>query len=178
MKDIGQTPLLHLPCSCCNDPEKAKTMTRFLAEKTLGKLVAWLRLLGFDTVFETDASGMGENSEARIRLTRTRRVANALSQQRLIWITPNDPVEQLQQVIAHLGISEQSIQPFSRCLQCNTKLEATEKEAVKGKVPDYIWATHDRFRICRRCDKIYWPGSHTERSLDRISKLFAIDKKE
>jgi len=30
---------------------------RFAAEKTLGRLTKWLRLLGFDTLYESELSG-------------------------------------------------------------------------------------------------------------------------
>jgi uncharacterized protein len=145
---------------------------RFLAEKTLGRLVTWLRILGFDTVCDTDKPEIAGNAETRIRLTRTQQVAKTLRNERMIFIISNDPVEQLRQVIEHLDIAEQDIQPFSRCLRCNTRTEEIEKDAVKGSVPDYIFEIHDRFRACRRCEKIYWPGSHTARSLDKIRKLF------
>ena len=140
---------------------------RFLSEKTLGKLVTWLRILGFDTVYDTN------KAETRIRLTRTEWVAKTLQNERIIFIISNDPVEQLRQVIEHLDIAEEDIRPFSRCLQCNTRTEEIEKDVVKSRVPDYIWEIHDRFRACRRCEKIYWPGSHTARSLNKIRKLFA-----
>jgi len=146
---------------------------RFLAEETLGKLVTWLRILGFDTVYDTDKPKIMGKAETRIRLTRTERVAKTLQNERIIFIISNDPVEQLRQVIEHLDIAEEDIRPFSRCLQCNTKTEEIEKDVVKSSVPDYIFEIHDRFRACRRCEKIYWPGSHTARSLNKIRKLFA-----
>ena len=49
----------------------------FAAEKTLGKLAKWLRLLGFDTLYESEvaADEFYENLENdRILLTRTRHI--------------------------------------------------------------------------------------------------------
>jgi uncharacterized protein with PIN domain len=39
-------------------------------------------------------------------------------------------------------------------------------------VPDYIWETHDAFNQCPQCKRIYWSGSHAERSRELIGSIF------
>ena len=47
-----------------------------------------------------------------------------------------------------------------------------QKNFVQRKVPDHIWETHTIFHTCSQCQRIYWPGSHIEHSLDIIKKIF------
>ncbi|HIJ57329.1 MAG TPA: hypothetical protein HPQ03_14580 [Deltaproteobacteria bacterium] len=145
---------------------------RFSAERTLGKLAKWLRILGFDTSFEPETDGQPYIEPGRIQLTRIRdRKKDKLPEKR-IFITSDHYIEQLRQVLQSLKIEPLELCPFSRCIRCNHLIEMADKTDVLGKVPDFIWETHDVFHICRRCNKIYWPGSHTKRSLDNIQRLF------
>ena len=147
----------------------------FAAEPTLGKLAKWLRILGFDTSYEPGFSTkktMDSGRKNRILLTRTERVRDGKLPQEFIFITPNIPFEQLREVIDTLGIIYTDTRPFSRCIRCNTRIQPVDKDSVRGDVPDFIWQTRDIFQICGRCRRIYWPGSHTERSHDIIMRLF------
>ncbi len=147
----------------------------FAAEPTLGKLAKWLRILGFDTSYGHGFStkkAMDSGRKNRILLTRTERVRDGKLPQEFIFITSNNPFEQLREVIDTLGIIYMDTRPFSRCIRCNTRIQPVDKDSVRGNVPDFIWQTSDIFQICGRCRRIYWPGSHTERSHDIIMRLF------
>jgi len=147
----------------------------FAAEVTLGKLAKWLRILGFDTLYEPDVTSIGfvdARGKSRILLTRTERIRDRNTSQKLLFIKSNNPFEQLREVISALGIVPKETQPFSRCIRCNTRIQQLDKDSVQGMVPDYIWGTHDTFQTCSMCRRIYWPGSHTKRSHDIIQGLF------
>lgn len=62
--------------------------------------------------------------------------------------------------------------PLSRCIQCNTPLVTAEKGLVKQKVSEHVFLSHDTFTRCRSCGRVYWPGSHVDRIVERISRLF------
>ncbi|MGD8368914.1 MAG: Mut7-C RNAse domain-containing protein [Desulfobacterales bacterium] len=147
----------------------------FLAESTLGKLAKWLRLLGFDTRYH---SGPGFEKVAavsepqRIVLTRTQETARTLAGRPLIFIRENDPFEQVREVVTGLGLRKGDLRPFSRCLLCNRPTVPATREAVRGQVPDHVLQTASRFTVCAGCRKVYWPGTHTERAMDRIRLLF------
>jgi uncharacterized protein with PIN domain len=147
---------------------------RFEAERTLGKLAKWLRLLGFDTRCESE-TGRDENGRERILLTRTRRRWQRSGQRRCLLIEADSPFEQLREVIRALSIEPGDIQPFSRCIVCNTPIAAVEKSAVRDRVPDYVWETQEVFRQCRSCLRVYWSGTHTERSRRCIAGLFGAE---
>jgi uncharacterized protein with PIN domain len=150
----------------------------FAAEKTLGRLTKWLRLLGFDTRYEPEFAGkkfIETLEKYRVLLTRTRRIQNQFASRRLIFIESDHLMPQLNQIFRELGLKASQTRPFSRCLQCNTSIVIVEKASVLGRVPDYIFEIHDRFQKCPECDRIYWPGSHTRRSLETIRQLLGLD---
>ena len=147
----------------------------FAAEKTLGKLAKWLRLLGFDTLYESEvtADEFIENlGNDRILLTRTQHIRTKSTISRSIFVHSDHWVEQLKQIILELGLNAAQTRPFSRCLHCNILIVTAEKEALWGRVPDYIFESHDHFLTCPKCGKVYWSGSHTERGLEMIQKFF------
>ena len=146
----------------------------FTAEKTLGKLAKWLRLLGFDTWYEPErweTKFIETLEKDRILLTRTQRIQHQFASRRLIFIESDHLEQQLSQIFRELGLKAAQTKPFSRCLRCNVPIVAVEKNSLWGKVPDYIFETHDHFQKCVKCDRIYWPGSHTQRSLEKIQQL-------
>jgi uncharacterized protein with PIN domain len=147
----------------------------FAVDKSLGSLAKWLRILGFDTVYEADVSTgefFHQLDEGRILITRTGSILKAFFNRQHVFIEFNSLQDQLKQVVSQLDIQPKDIYPFSRCIHCNLLAEPVPREDVFGLVPDYIWETHDKFNTCRRCNRIYWSGSHKERSMDRIEQLF------
>ena len=144
--------------------------TSFAAEKTLGKLAKWLRILGFDTIYDPDIKNPVESS--RILLTRTRRIKYEYTTDKLIFIKSDKPFQQLKEVIKALGIINEDLKTFTRCISCNTKIRTIDKNSIRSVVPDYVWESQDSFKACSKCKRIYWQGSHTKRSMEIIRKLF------
>ena len=105
----------------------------FAAEKTLGKLAKWLRLLGFDTMYEPEITAecfieILEND--RIVLTRTQRAKKQLASRKHIFIESDHLEKQLEQVVRELDLKFADTRPFSRCLQCNVPIVAAAKDSV------------------------------------------------
>ncbi len=147
----------------------------FAADRTLGKLAKWLRILGFDAVSEMDVSAdlfyehLGKD---RIVLTRTRAIKKHSGTHRLVFIKSDHLDMQLKQVIAEIGIRPADTRPFSRCIHCNIPIVEVEPDDACGLIPDYIYETHSEFHKCLRCNRIFWSGSHAKRGLKRIAHLF------
>jgi uncharacterized protein with PIN domain len=142
----------------------------FAVDKSLGTLAKWLRILGYDTLYEADASSgefYARLEDHRILITRTRKIQKAFASHNHVFITSAFLVEQLKQVVDQIGIK-----PFTRCIHCNLPIGEVNKNDVYGLVPDYIWQTHDAFNRCSQCQRIYWSGSHGERSLEMVNKIF------
>ena len=147
----------------------------FAADRTLGKLAKWLRILGYDTIYEPDVSSkwfIEHLEEGRILITRTEKIKKKFADRKLVFIKSNYLVEQLKQVVEDVGIGLADTRPFSRCIHCNLPVVDVNKDDVYNLVPGYIWEIHDEFHMCRQCKRIYWPGSHEERSMEIIRKLF------
>jgi uncharacterized protein with PIN domain len=147
----------------------------FAVDKTMGKLAKWLRIMGYDTLYEADISSewfFEHLEENRILLTRSAKIQKRCATHRMVFVTSNHLNEQLKQVIEDIGIGRADIQPFSRCLHCNLPIVEVNKNDIYNLVPSYIWDTHDDFHKCHRCQRIYWAGSHTKRTSEELDRLF------
>ena len=148
----------------------------FATDRSLGKLAKWLRLFGFDTLFEPTAPldpFFWQNIDSHRKcLIRSRRLMHTIKDLNPLLIISNDPFEQLGEVIRFFDLKVVDLRPFSRCTLCNILLTTIEKPKIRGMVPDYIWQTQYKFRKCSGCGRIYWPGSHKDRSTIRLERLF------
>ena len=148
---------------------------RFTVDRSLGTLAKWLRILGFDAIYEPDVSTRefyDRIEHPRILITRSKKIQKTWGAHDHIFITSNLLVEQLKQIVDQIGLSRNDIRPFSRCIHCNLSIDRINKNEVYGLVPDYIWETHEAFNQCNQCKRIYWPGSHAERSMELIESIF------
>ena len=147
----------------------------FAVEKTLGRLGKWLRLMGFDTIAETEyprGAFAAHIDAGRVFLTRTQRARGIQAPFQTVFIQANDPFEQLVEVISRTALQREDLRPFSRCLRCNEPIVAVHKEDIERAVPDHVWETHDTFSRCPKCLRVYWKGSHTARSIEKIKSIF------
>ncbi len=137
---------------------------RFTADRNLGKLVKWLRILGYDTLYDrrnADGSFLGRaGAEGRIALTRKRDLARLPRTGRLVVLSADRVGRQIGEVLEKLALKPDPARRMTRCLKCNAPLEEVSKEAVAGLVPAYVAETCNQFRICRHCGRIFWPGTH------------------
>ncbi|MGC8832656.1 MAG: Mut7-C RNAse domain-containing protein [Armatimonadota bacterium] len=148
---------------------------RFFADCNVGKLARWLRMLGFDVLYcpdiEDDVLVCRAMRENRIILTRDTEIAFRKAAQRSLFILSDETPEQVRQVITELGLKVDPLRLTPRCALCNEVLEEVPKETVRDKVPPYTYSTHDKFRRCGTCGKVYWHGSHVERVLREAAGL-------
>jgi uncharacterized protein with PIN domain len=145
----------------------------FAVDRTLGRLAKWLRIMGFDTVCESDATGSaypGLAEEKRVLLTRNTALRPAWGP--LLLIRSNHLRDQLREVVQSLDIRQDQVELFARCLVCNIPVEHIEKEAARHRVPDYVWESQTTFSRCPECGRLYWPGTHADRSRDMIREVF------
>jgi uncharacterized protein len=134
---------------------------RFALDAHLGTLAAFLRLAGFDGVMVEDQADLAATSarEHRIALTRDIGVLKRSVVRHGYWIRNTDPERQLAEVLERFDLVG-GMQPFARCLRCNTQLETVEPDAVADRLPPCTRAEFNEFRRCAGCERIYWKGSH------------------
>jgi hypothetical protein len=153
---------------------------KFLADRMLGKLAKYLRMLGFDTFYFTDqeACPLIERAakENRIILTRDTALRKIAPPSSSLFIAENLPFNQLLEVVRTFGITSGELQPFSRCLRCNQGLINKSPEAVASAVPHYVLELHQKFSVCPRCGRVYWEGSHKNRMERMVDRLFSSNR--
>jgi len=146
----------------------------------VGKLAKWLRMMGYDTTLFTgeDDSRMIVNAlrQERVILTRDTQIMKrgvvTSGRVKAILIESEEPEQQISQVIESLNLDCQ-FKPFTLCLECNQPLRAISKEAIRERVPPYVFQTQDNYMECPVCYRIYWPGTHWQsmtRKLEKLSK--------
>lgn len=135
----------------------------FIVDNHLGKLATYLRILGFDTLYDPqrDDAELAEVSdrESRILLTRDRQLLMRRIVTQGYWVHSKEPHEQIVEVIRRYRL-ENEIRPFHRCLRCNGLLNSVDKTTILHRLEPMTRRYYDDFRICPVCDQIYWPGSH------------------
>jgi len=142
----------------------------------LGSLARWLRFFGFDSVYlepgpEDRVLEEQARTEGRWLLTRDRGLASAGP--RTMLIRADDLDDQLIEVFGRLDLRPDATLENARCSQCNGDLVDVAREEVAKVTPPHVLATAPRFRRCTSCRRVYWPGSHGERILDRMRAVVA-----
>jgi uncharacterized protein with PIN domain len=146
--------------------ERVLREPRFVLDVHLGRLAAYLRMLGFDVLYRNCASDPElvhiSSEERRILLTRDRGLLMNSAVTHGYWLRETDSRRQLAEVVSRFDLAR-SLQPFTRCMACNGVLRAVSKQEVRGRVPEAIAARHEEFRDCPDCGRVYWRGGHYDR---------------
>jgi uncharacterized protein with PIN domain len=146
---------------------------KFAADRMLGKLAKWLRIMGQDVSYGEHLSGHGlihaARLENRLILTRDRKLRRQQPPD-FLFIESDQYREQLRQVIRACRLDPLD-KAFTRCVECNTALEPRAKPSVEKKVPPYVFATQENFSWCPKCRRIYWPATHHQRMLEELRGL-------
>lgn len=145
----------------------------FIADRMLGRLARWLRVLGRDVTYSPDLSGAGlvraARREGRLILTRDRALARR-NPPPYLMIESDRYRAQLRQVIDACRLDPRK-DAFTRCVECNTALEPIDKALVEDRVPPYVFATQEKFSFCRGCRRVYWPATHQERMAAELAAM-------
>jgi uncharacterized protein with PIN domain/sulfur carrier protein ThiS len=148
----------------------------FVVDGHLGRLAAYLRMLGFDTWYRNDADderlATVADTEERILLTRDRGLLKRSVVRRGAYLRSDRPTDQLVEVVRRFGLTDRW-QPFGRCLRCNTMLERVGREQILDRLEPLTRIHYDDFRRCPGCDAIYWKGSHHQRMERLIGRVRA-----
>lgn len=148
-------------------------LMKFAADKMLGRLAKWLRVIGQDVIYGPHLSGYGliraARREERLILTRNRNIAQKHPPD-YILIRSDRFRKQLQEVVEACRIDPFE-RPFSRCIECNTPLQPVSKDSVREKVPPYVFSTQESFSLCPKCQRIYWPATHQQKMLEELKNL-------
>ena len=151
---------------------------RFVADRMLGRLARWLRVLGHDVAYGRHLGGRAvvacARREGRLLLTRDTRLLRDPHLPPHLFLASDDFREQLRQVAAAVPARAGTL--FGRCLACNRRLDEVAREEVREYVPAYVFATTTRFRRCGRCGRLYWPATHHAHMRRELATLGLVEE--
>jgi uncharacterized protein len=149
---------------------------RFVLDIHLGRLAAYLRLLGFDSLYRNDFVDEDlariSSAEERILLTRDRGLLKRAEITYGYCVRESEIRRQVLEVLRRFDLFD-SIAPFRRCLRCNELLQPVPKESIRHKLPPRVERAYEDFHLCPACGRIYWKGSHYERMQIFIAEVAA-----
>ncbi len=147
---------------------------KFILDVHLGTLARYIRLLGFDALYENNYSDEQLIAyalrEDRTILTKDRGILKRNSVTRGYFVRNTLPEKQLEEITDRFDLRS-SIKEFSRCLDCNNLLEKADREKVDKLVPGKVKLFHNVYYYCGNCDKVYWNGSHYEKMRGLINRV-------
>ena len=155
-ESLDISPLTHLR-------EKPLRNLKFICDVHLGKLATYLRMLGFDTLYENSCDDFAivrlSGEHKRIILTRDTGLLKMKAVTHGYWIRSDNPEEQTVEVLRRFDAGS-SIKPFCRCFVCNSLIKKIAKEDIIHLLEEKTKLYYDEFFQCRSCKKVYWKGSH------------------
>jgi hypothetical protein len=144
---------------------------KFLCDHMLGSLAKWLRFLGYDTGYpvplDDNALKALAAQEERVLLTRDKELSGRVPG--AVYVASDDLDAQFAQVVRAFGLTAKDA--MSRCSVCNALIESIPKEEAQGRVPPGVYDRHREFWRCRQCGRYYWPGSHFDRVIAKLSVI-------
>jgi len=141
----------------------------------LGKLARWLRLLGYDTLYESSIKDKllldKASADNRIILTKDNQIVQDCSKDKCLLIKSSNPYLQLKEIILKFKLDPWK-GLFTRCVYCNNRVyQIVEEEIIKNEVPAFAREDSAPFYKCPQCSRVYWKGSHHDMVRDIINEL-------
>jgi uncharacterized protein len=138
----------------------------FILDQHLGRLAAYLRMMGFDTLYRNDYHdeelAQVSHDENRILLTRDVGLLKRGIVTYGYFVRATHREKQLAEINRRYGLA-QWVRPFKRCMKCNGLVEVVSKASVLAEVPDDTAQYYDEFHRCVSCGRVYWKGAHHQR---------------
>lgn len=161
---------------CPGTQLQSRDIRKFAADGHLGKLARNLRLLGFDVFYANTAEDRQlleiMQREERALITRDRRLLMHSVVRHGYCPRSGDGEEQTIEVLRRFDL-ESAIAPFTRCLECNARLETVEKKELIDRLEPLTKVYYEDFRHCPGCGKIFWGGSHFDKLRSRVERMRA-----
>ena len=141
----------------------------------LGRLARWLRTLGYDTAYDPSVDDPAlvaqADAQARVLLTRDRRLVADLRPARSVLVRSDAPLAQLREVAEACGLAAPP-GLFTRCAVCNGALRRATAAEVATLVPERVRERGGAVWRCPGCGRAYWDGSHTRRMRATLTAAF------
>lgn len=147
---------------------------RFVLDVHLGKLASYLRLLGFDTLYQNnyDDDTLAQISSQQQRTLLTQDIG-LLKRSIVLYgysVRSSNPKQQVQEVLERFSLHG-AVAPLKRCPRCNGLLESVDKHTIDHRLPHFTRLSYHEFFECRDCSQLYWKGAHYQR-IQQLIKQF------
>ena len=164
---------------------------KVIADVMLTDVGRWLRIIGVETyiaskdmsdeeiLYEAKKGNFTILTEDEELSKRAKRIGLEV-----IFVYPriSNLKEKLLFVLKRLKISKNKIKNFEKytlCTKCGgdlkrvnvNKAKKTKLAEIKQKVPAYILKKHEKIWICKKCNQIYWEGSHWKNIQSFLNEL-------
>ena len=63
------------------------------------------------------------------------------------------------------------VDPYTRCIDCNSKLKSLSKSRAKNLVAPFVHEKAESFAMCPDCGQVFWKGTHFEDMDATIEKI-------
>lgn len=147
---------------------------KFILDVHLGKLAKYMRMLGFDALYENNYSDPEivkiASQQKRTILTKDLGILKRNEVTRGYWVRNTNPEEQIKEILDRFDLKKE-IKELTRCLECNERLEKISKDTILDRLPPKVKRHQFEFFHCPVCNKIYWKGSHFSKMRNLIKKL-------
>ena len=147
---------------------------RFILDVHLGKLSKYLRMFGFDTLYNNsyndDDLELHAAIDDRIMLTRDIGLLKRKSIRNGYWMRNTAPQKQVIEVLQRFKL-QRRLRPMSVCMKCNGPIVPVDKQRVVHLLLPDTAKHFTKFYQCRDCRQIYWKGSHYKRMMTLVQPL-------
>ena len=139
---------------------------RFVLDTHLGRLARYLRMLGFDALYENDFQDEElaslSSMERRILLTKDRGLLKRSEVTHGYCVREIHPRRQVIELLRRFDLAD-SIKPYIRCIRCNGMIAPVGKDEILDQLQPETRRYYDEYHRCQDCARIYWRGSHYQR---------------
>jgi uncharacterized protein with PIN domain len=150
---------------------------RFVLDTHLGRLDAYLRMMGYDTLYRNDYDddelAQVSRDEMRILLTRDIGLLKRSMVMYGYFVRNTDPRKRVYEVIQRFKLMTH-VEPFKYCMKCNGLLQPVPKEDILDQISEQTAQFYDAFHRCDACQKVYWKGSHYQKMQDFMAEVRAM----
>ena len=166
-RSLDISPVQHCQPELPHDP-------CFVLDVHLGRLAAYIRMLGFDALYRNDytdetLADISGNSD-RILLSCDRQLLMRKKVALGYFVRARKPLQQLQEVLSRFALMDQ-IKPFTRCMHCNGNTHEVRKSEIEEQLLAETKKYYNTFFQCEDCKKVYWQGNHYSKMQQIICSL-------
>ena len=149
---------------------------RLFCDEMLMRLGRWLRAAGHDTLIAENGQADRDilqraRAEDRHLLTRDRKLLEHRGADGTVLLLQGETLDEQARELRQRLTIDWLYYPFSRCLVCNTPVEAGTPDGIV--IPDDV--DRGTLRHCPGCARVYWEGSHTRRMRRRLAQWASDD---